>query len=77
MILCRACGVPPNKYRQAYRMDICRTCEIDEIRADIMNDAEWWTTYRDLQELKLHQILLQASQGVREGLQYPIPYGET
>lgn len=77
MIICRDCGTPPNKYRQAYGMDICRTCEIEQIRADVMNDAEWWVTYRDLTELEMHHILRQASEGAREGLKHPIPYGET
>lgn len=27
---CRVCGTPPNKYRQAAHMDICRTCDIAE-----------------------------------------------
>jgi hypothetical protein len=26
---CRVCGTPPNKYRQAAGMDICRTCDIN------------------------------------------------
>lgn len=62
---CRVCGVPPNKYRQAYGMDICRTCETEEIRADMMNDAPWWVEYRDRAEALEWATHRQASEAMR------------
>lgn len=58
-------------------MDICRTCEINEIRADMINRAPWWVEYEAATERAMFELLRQASIGVREGLQCPIPYGET
>ena len=75
MTYCRVCGVPPNKYRQAYHMDICRTCEINEIRADIIMQAPWWVEYETATEQAMHDILTQASTAVREGLNAPITLG--